>query len=237
MEDRIWNLPSFECDGVPPAELRQKWIDYKNAFIIISEAIGKKYTAMRWKSIFLAVAGMQLQKIYMMLGGKIGPSEDDDPEEDDDDPFKSMIAKLDAYFTPKKHDTFERHTFHSMAPVEGETFDKFMLRSQVQQKKCNFGQTAKESGDIALVDKMILWAPPDLRKKMLERPSLDVDELARLINSHLSIDQQSKELNKSVLKMNPTMNASYSGATAVCKVGSFKPNRKVENSCGTLLSG
>lgn len=187
MEDHILKVPPFECDNVPMLELRQKWLDYKKQFEYIAEAMSKKKKK-KLKSIFLAVAGRQLQRVYESL-----PVNDENDLENEED-FSQVIRRLDDYFAPKRHDTFERHSFWNEKPAIGETLDKFLLRAKVLADKCHFGTTERESKDAAIIDKMVMLAPLELRRKILERPTINLDELTKLINTHLSIQHQIREL-------------------------------------------
>lgn len=189
MEDQLFKLPPFECDNVPITELRQSWFDYKRQFEYIAAAMGKKKKK-KLKSIFLAIAGRQLQRIYESL------PEDNRETADGEDDFDNVMRRLDNYFAPKRHDTFERHSFWTQKPIAGETLDKFLLRAKVLATKCQFGTTEKESRDAAVIDKIVMLAPPELRRKILEKPNINLDDLTNLVNTHLSIQHQIRELNQ-----------------------------------------
>lgn len=118
----------------------------------------------------------------------------DKSEDENINSFNWMINKLDAYFAPKRHDTLERYSFWSMTPNADEPLDKFLLRAQVISSRCNFGDTEENSREIALVDKIISLAPRDLRKQILEKPNITLTHLTHIINSHYSVQNQSKEL-------------------------------------------
>lgn len=189
MEDQLLKLPPFDCDNVPITELRQKWFDYKKQFEYIAAALSKKKKK-KLKNIFLAVAGRHLQRVYESLP--------EDNHEDGEDDFDSVIRRLDNYFAPKRHDTFERHTFWTQKPTAGETLDRFLLRAKVSANKCRFGTTEQESRDAAVIDKVVMLAPPELRRKILEKPNITLDELTTLVNTHLSVQHQIRELNQHV---------------------------------------
>lgn len=191
MEDQILKIPPFECDNVPMSELRQRWFDYKKQFEYIAEAMSKKKKR-KLKNIFLAVAGRQLQRIYESL-----PEDDEDNPGDGEervDDFTKVIRKLDGYFAPKRHDTFERYSFWSQKPAAGETLDRFLLRAKILADKCQFGTTERESKEAAVIDKIVMLAPPELRRKILEKPTLNLDDLTKLVNTHLSVQHQIREL-------------------------------------------
>lgn len=211
MEDQLFKLPPFECDNVPITELRQSWFDYKRQFEYIAAAMSKK-SKKRLKSIFLAVAGRQLQRVYESL-----PNANHETTEDGGDDFENVIQRLDNYFAPKRHDTFERHAFWTQKPVTGETLDKFLLRAKVLATKCQFGTTERESRDAAVIDKIVMLAPPELRRKILEKPNINLDELTNLVNTHLSIQHQVRELNQHASSAGNMLETSR-GSTFVNKI-------------------
>lgn len=204
MEDQLFKIPPFDCENVPLSELRQTWFDYKKQFEYVAEALSKKKRR-KLKSIFLAVGGRQLQRVYENL-----TTHDDEAPEGEDE-FSTVIRRLDKYFAPKRHDTFERYSFWTLAPSAGETLDKFLLRAKTAANKCQFGSTERESRDAAVVDKVVMLAPPDLRRKILERSNINLDDLTKLVNSHLSIQQQVRELNQHAQGLG-NMQANRSGA-------------------------
>lgn len=192
MEEQLFKLPPFECESVPITELRNKWFDYKKQFEYIAAALGRKKKK-KLKNIFLAVAVRELQRVYESL------SEDNQGiSEEEEDEFDRMIRRLDNYFAPKQHDTFERHTFWTQKPVVGETLDKFLLRAKVMANKCRFGSSEKESRDAAVIDKIVMLAPPELRRKILEKPNINLDDLTTLVNTHLSVQHQIRDLGQHV---------------------------------------
>lgn len=205
MEDRIWQLPQFVCEGIPPAELRKKWTEFKESFMFILGAIDNQYSPERWQNIFLAVAGIQLQRIYKTL-----------PEpEPGTCPFKDTIEKLDNYFSPKRHDAYERHEFWNMKMEPGENLGKFMLRVQTKANKCQFGTSEVTARDVAVMDKIISSAPADIRKKILEKKDLNVDKLTRIVNSHLLVADQNKEMNTSSINASRSLNESLLNQTSL----------------------
>ncbi|XP_058817207.1 uncharacterized protein K02A2.6-like [Topomyia yanbarensis] len=231
MEDQLLKLPPFECDNVAVSQLRQKWIDYKKQFQYVADAIGKKRKK-KLKAIFLAISGRQLQRVYESLPGG--------QDEEDEDDFQSMINKLDEYFAPKRHDTFERHSFWSLRPNAEESLDKFLLRAKVQATKCQFGSSESESRDIAVVDKIVMLAPPELRHKILEKSNINLDDLTKLVSTHLSVQNQVRELNQSDSFSGRITSTNFTGNDAtVYKISSTPGNRWLQahnrNECEPTL--
>lgn len=188
MEDQLFKIPPFECENVPLSELRSKWFDYKKQFEYVAEALSRKKKK-KLKNIFLAVGGRQLQRVFESLPVDVNAAENEDE-------FSAVIRRLDAYFAPKRHDTFERYSFWSLKPSVGEALDKFLLRAKTLASKCQFGSTEGESRDAAVIDKVVMLAPPELRRKILEKSDINLDDLTKLVNSHLSVQQQVRELNQ-----------------------------------------
>lgn len=218
MEDHLLKLPPFEYDNVPITELRQKWFDYKKQFEYIAAAMSRKKKK-KLKNIFLAVAGRQLQRVYESL-----PKDNRETDEDGEDDFDDVIRRLDNYFAPKRHDTFERHSFWTQKPVAGETLDKFLLRAKVMANKCQFGTTEKESRDAAVIDRIVMLAPPELRRKILEKPNINLDDLTNLVNTHLSIQHQIRELSQHASSSGNTLEVSH-GSSFVNKIFTDSDNK------------
>lgn len=184
MEEQLFKIAPFEFEDIPSSELRQKWFDYKKQFTYVISALSKKKRK-KLKSIFLAVAGRQLQRIYENLPQQ-DPVENAEPGYD----FKLLIDQLDDFFAPKQHDLLERYTFGCLIPQEGETLDKFLLRCKMEANKCHFGSTPAESREIAIIDKVVKLAPPELRRKILEKSTMNMDEITKIVNSHYLVQRQ-----------------------------------------------
>ena len=82
--------------------------------------------------------------------------------------------------------------FRSLTPVEGEDFNKFLLRLRHQRSKCNFGSTPSEIEEISLKDKIICaWALIELKSKLLER-ELSLHDVISACQIHEQINKQSR---------------------------------------------
>ncbi|XP_062557899.1 uncharacterized protein K02A2.6-like [Armigeres subalbatus] len=79
-------------------------------------------------------AGPDLQEVFASIPG----ADVTEDKEKNIDPYSVAIQKLDTYFSPKQHETFERNVFWTLKPSHDETLEKFMLRCQDQAKciKC-----------------------------------------------------------------------------------------------------
>lgn len=187
MEELAKSLGSFDYETIPWSQLKEKWTDYRNQFLYYAKTFSRANKA-KEKDIFLAIAGRKVQRIYEDV---IQPLEDEETE------LEFVLQKLDEYFIPKQHEVFERNSFWSLKPFDGETLDKFMYRARAKANKCQFGTTESESREYAVMDKIIMMAPPDLKKRILEKSDLDFDMLMKLLNSHYSVQHQVTQLNAS----------------------------------------
>lgn len=184
-----WDIPQFKFKSFPRNTIRNEWIKYKRNLDYVIAATGETNRT-RIKNIFLAKAGPDLQEIFASIPGA-------DVHEDKDktvDPFAVAISKLDDYFSPKQHETFERNIFWTLKPVTEETLGKFMLRCQDQAAKCNFGSNAEESRAISVVDKVILYAPSDLKEQLLQKDVLKLDDVTKIVSSYESVKQQAQSI-------------------------------------------
>lgn len=217
MEDKLANLPSFDCENVPTMELRQKWNEYKKSFKYVASAMPKKKNKKQLRDIFLAVAGRSLQRVYESI-----PDANTDlweyEEGQEPNPLETMFRELDGYFAPKQHDTLKRYTYWSLKPNLGEGLDKFLLRAQMEANQCDFGESDRASKEIALIDKMISLAPIELRRKLLEKQDLDLDMLTKMVNSHLSLNTQNEAFNASTTLSGTALGSNNLGPTSVNKV-------------------
>ena len=57
----------------------------------------------------------------------------------DEDPYAVCIRKLDHHFRSDENIPFERHVFRQLAPTDGESVDKFVVRLRQQARFCYFG--------------------------------------------------------------------------------------------------
>lgn len=187
-----WEIQPFKYKSLPRNVVRSEWIKYKRNFDYIVAASGESDKT-RMKNLFLARAGPDVQEVFASIPGADVPED----KENGVDPYAVAMQKLDAYFSPKQHETFERNVFWTLKPSPEETLEKFMLRCQDQASKCNFGSTAMESRAISVIDKVILFAPSDLKEQLLHKDSLNIDEVAKIVGSYESVKHQAQQMNQS----------------------------------------
>ncbi|XP_055589952.1 uncharacterized protein LOC129742133 [Uranotaenia lowii] len=217
-----WDLPQFKFRSIPNNIIRDEWQKYKRNFGYIAAANGEKDKT-RLKNIFLARAGPDVQEIFSSLPG----ADVEEDEENEIDPYKIAIEKLDEYFSPKQHAAFERNSYWNLKPMEKESLEKFLWRSLETAQKCDFGSTKEESRNIAVVDKMILFSPPELKEKLLQKDSLTLDELTRMVSSYEAVKYQSQQMNTASSTTDSSTSSYWTdNGSNVCKIqGSSKgPN-------------
>lgn len=211
MEQRLWATAPFEFNSLPQTDVRQKWLDYKRQFQYVA-ASADQAMRVRLRGIFLAVAGSEVQKVYESL---VGGNEEADVS------LEGVFRRLDGYFAPRRHDTHERFVFWSMQPQEGETLEKFALRAQVQLNKCDFGATAIQSREVAMIDKLVMLAPERVQKEILGRAEVDLAQVNRMIQSHVSIEQQAQSLRPAGAAAGSALNLSVASTSRIQRVSSY----------------
>lgn len=178
----------FNFKALPVTQVRDAWIKYKRNFKYIALA-NEEESQTKLQYIFLAKAGPDVQEVFASLQGI-----DVENEKDNEAPFDDVIAKLDEYFAPRQHETFERHNFWTLKQNPDESLEKFLLRVTDQASRCNFGKTKEESAEISVIDKIILLAPSDLKERLLEKEKLSLNELTKMVNSYSSVKFQASQM-------------------------------------------
>lgn len=184
-----WDIPQFKFKSLPRNTIREEWTKYKRNFGYIIAATNETDKT-RIRNILLAKGGPELQEVFASIPG----ADVCEDEKKTIDPYAVAIEKLDSYFSPKQHDTFERNLFWLLKPDSDETLEKFLLRCQDQASKCSFGKTAEESRSISVIDKVILFAPNDLKEQLLQRDSLSLDDVTKIVTSYESVKQQARSM-------------------------------------------
>lgn len=72
-----------------------------------------------------------------------------------------------------------------------------MIRAVAEAKRCQFGRSVFESREIAVIDKVLMLAPPELRKKILEAGHVDIDRMTKIVKTYYTIQSQTQTLNAS----------------------------------------
>jgi len=154
-------LPMLELLG-SLSQVANNWKKWKLALEYYAE--GKVLDNTRKKtSQFLHYAGIELQDIFEDLV-------DPDPP-GDADPYAVCIRKLDYHFRSDKNIPFKHLVFRQLAPMDGESVDKFVVRLGRQARCCNFGDCLDDNLRGQLIEKL-----PDieLKKRLLETRNITV---------------------------------------------------------------
>lgn len=181
----MYNLTPLKFKHLPPANIRSAWISWIRWFETIMEASNIKDSKVK-KSQMIAIGGLELQDVYFELAAG--------NEMEEIDPYKEAKLLLDGYFAPQHHVVFERYTFWSTIPEAEEPIEKFVSRIQKGAERCTFGKDSKESRDIAIIDKVIMHAPGELREKLLSKETLALNEMIKIINAHQSVKYQTQQM-------------------------------------------
>lgn len=230
--DVFKNIKPLEISNIPATEVKEKWSEFKRTFMYAKKLLSRSEER-RIIDFLFHVGGSDLQKVHESICGGEEVEYIDQIEA-----FPEVIQKLDDYFLPKQHATFERHQFWNLKPGPEESLDKFLLRANMHASKCDFGNTEEKSREVAVIDKIIMLAPPDLRRKILEKPMLNVSSLTQILNTHYSIQQQVKELNTSSNHGNSFNTSRLEASASVNKVSNVhktfaKPARRSYSYSGT----
>lgn len=179
----------FLCENIEKSLLRNEWERWFRSLSLYLQSEDIK-DVVKKKNKLLHLGGPQLQEVVFNIPGALVEYDD----EKKNDVFKILVDKLDEYFSPKRNSTFERHLFRDLTPVEGEDFNKFLLRLRHQGSKCDFGATESEIKEISIKDKIIdSWAPIDLKKRLLEKEQ-SLDDVISACQIHEQINKQSQSM-------------------------------------------
>ena len=158
-------LPPIDLSG-SASKVAERWRQWKRSYEYYID--GKGVTqAGRKKSQLLHLAGPEVQDIFEDLvdPGPINATTDD--------VYKVCIRKLDAHFRADDNVPYERHVFRHMAPLSGESADKFLVRLKKQARHCNFGEALGDNLRDQLIEKLsdIEW-----KKKLLEVRNISLED-------------------------------------------------------------
>ena len=214
----------------PPNELQlthgniaENWRIFKQAFKIYTIASGLDEKSEKVQSsTLLHVIGHEA--IELLNTFKWDACDKDCDSKNDFHSVSCMLGKFDAYFSPKKNVTIERHIFFSRNQSEGEQFDVFLTDLKLKAKTCEF-ENLKES---LIKDKIVSGIRNDqLRSRLLRENDLTLKraeeicraaELSELQLKLMKNDQESicpvfanKAKNDQSRTNNPSENCRYCG--------------------------
>lgn len=121
----------FLCDTIDKSLLRHEWEKWLRSFTLYLAA--EEITEdCKKKNKLLHLGGPQLQEVIFNIPGALVESDGKDNVKI----YDVLVSKLNEYFSPRRNTTFERHLFRNITPIEGENFNKFLLRLRQQMAKC-----------------------------------------------------------------------------------------------------
>ena len=174
-------LPTLNLSG-PSSQVANNWKKWKRSLEYYAEGKGLDNTRKKTSQL-LHYAGMEVQNTFEDLV-------DPDPA-GDQDPYAICIRKLDHHFRSDENIPFERHVSRQLAPTDGESVDKFVVRLRRQARYCNFG----DSLDDNLRDRLIEKLPDiELKKKVLETRNITLAQVLEKTRASEAAGQQVKHM-------------------------------------------
>ena len=143
------------CNSPTLGQRWAKWVQSLKDFLLASAITDTK----RKRAVLLHLAGPEVQEIFATL-------------HDTGDDYDTALARLTAYFEPKKNVPFERYLFRSAAQLPGEPLDAFATRLRQLVKSCDYGERANKMIRDQLVDKCF---SRDLRRRFLRQTELTLE--------------------------------------------------------------
>ncbi|XP_026745717.1 uncharacterized protein LOC113507064, partial [Trichoplusia ni] len=173
----------LDLDG-DNATVALRWEQWKRSFNIYLEATGISGEEKK-RATLLLLGGPGIQEIVFNLPGAY-----EENSTTEAGVFKTVIEKLDDYFLPKQNKIYERHLFRQIKQVEGEKFEKFVVKLRNQSSKCKF-----TSPDEHIIDQIVEKCfSPELRKKILTLgDTVTLDKIITEANTLEIVNQQLEE--------------------------------------------
>ena len=174
-------VPELDLSGAAHV-VAERWRRWKRSFDLY--VAGQNIDdSTRKHSLLLHFAGMNTQDLFETL------AEPADPE----DRYEKTVAMLDGQFKVAKNTPFERHVFRQMVPQPNEPVDKFVARLRQQARLCDFSDLNDQLRD-QLVDKV---AQPGLRRKLLEKDNISLDDALKICRSWEATAHQAAQMTSS----------------------------------------
>ena len=184
-------IPELDLSG-PAHVVAERWRRWKRSFdlYIAGQDIDD---ATRKHSLLLHYAGMNVQDLFETL------TEPAQPE----DRYAKTIAMLDGQIKVAKNTPFERHVFRQMCPEANEPIDKFVARLRQQARLCEYSDLDDQLRD-QLLDKI---AQPGLRRKLLEKEDMILDDALKICRSWEATAHQTAQMSSSATSSATTTTA------------------------------
>ena len=145
--------------------LSENWRKWKQRFELYMTASGNNSKSDETKSaILLHVAGPEALEVHN--GFTWG-------EDGDAKKVGKIFEKFEAYCTPHKNVTWDRHVFNSRTQLPGETIDRYVTDLRSKAESCEFG-TLSES---LIRDRIICGVlSDDTRRRLLKQANLTLSD-------------------------------------------------------------
>lgn len=179
----IFQVESFKPSMYEASQVRKKWGEWIThvTTVIAAQRIDDPEEK---KTYLKAYGGPELQTLIRNIPGA------DVPSRSALDGFAILVAKLGEHFQPTEHGIFSRHKFWAMEKGPEEALETYVLRLREKAGECSFGKNENESRDIAIIDKLLLSSPKELKEKMLQKSDLNLDQAIQMANAFFTVRQQ-----------------------------------------------
>lgn len=141
----------------------------------------------RKKAILLTLGGIKLQDVFFACTER--ESKPNKPE--DQSWYDYTVELLDAFFTPQRNATYERHVFRQIRQQSDETVERYVNRLRCQAIKCEFDDVDK-----AITDQVIEGcSSTQLRNKYLQESDMTLKRIYEISkNAQPSLDNSESAL-------------------------------------------
>lgn len=154
-------------ENVTSGNLSNEWDKWKSAFMVYYEAceLAKKAAKVQI-NILLHVIGEQCREVHAQFDG----------------PFTSvteLLNSFEAFFSPKKNITVERHKFFTRTQKHGESIEQYAFELRRLASACEF----KDLMDDLIRDRLICGIQENaLRERLLREPDLTLKKSLEICN-------------------------------------------------------
>ncbi|PFX17108.1 Vacuolar protein sorting-associated protein 26B-B [Stylophora pistillata] len=141
-------------------------------------------TALGKKGLLLHCAGSEGQELF-------DPGPPADVGEDNADEYQKALRTLNAHFSARLNEPYERHVFRNLKQEGGETVDQFITRLRHQAENCTWDNKDEPIRD-QVIDKC---RSDDLRRKLLLKGThLTLEKVQEIARSFEAVDIQLKTM-------------------------------------------
>ena len=175
-------MPPFDPIG-DPTSLSQRWTTWKKRFETYLIALNITDDKQK-RALLLYQSGQQTQEIFETL-----------TETGED--YKTALAKLDAYFLPKKNVDYETFQFRQATQKIYETVDQFVTRLRKLAEHCEFTDLNKEL-KLAVIQRC---TSKRLRRYALREEDMTLDKILAKARAPESSEKQAKGMEETAAQL------------------------------------